>query len=1133
MSECTLKPSLNNNKKYRYATWDDIFLNHPMVSRAFWRWQLFIDKINTSEMISFWQKAIDSMKKYDDINKKELIQDIKDAAKSMDKARMEWKRHLSIAEILTTKDKYDWDTIAAVNRLETNFVNWWIANYEKYFMSMSNNLWVADIYNNIASNSMKYAFMINDWVNSENINAIVKQYATEYWLDEWQTKRFLADVKWDPLGSGKLYQFMSVLKSAYSFLKYSPVTSQLWWAIMLMSNAVMWTTLYLSKRRWLETLENSNIIDVLYKNYDFMAWEDRAMENLKLTFDADWKNMFNGFIDKVFDYIPNERLKNITKSATLWWTHTLWDIWVQSKIKRLSIAEALSKNWINETNMDAFLKMAEDWKIPEEMLIKLRADAWIAWKNYFTSGNTVTLNRHAFSRWMFINTLQWYVITRADDVRRWVVKAGREFKKWNIKTFWEFFDHLEQNPELKSILNNVLLSAKMWIYFDWIANWDNEESDKVMTYTRNMSDYISSLNTAFWYRLLKAPVEWMWEYVEYNKLTGKSFNLIDWVEVSILKTLSEAFTSIFREWKIINILTDSAIAYLKTWDVWFAASVAGTDYDKIVNGMWRFSLLPWEDTFWQKWIEWSNDFMGRLLFAYPEFNDAMQKSNDLRDISTIESMLSTTKDFTLRLFSYLPLVSSIIRSTKEPTSWFIEDTRKEMQYEIENNPAMKWIWDWKMPPELLDNPDIVENLYKELITHAYYGKQLAWEWKHVVSTYWLWEMEEEVFVANIAKWQWITLDQLQKSITSRWADKSYLVKVIAAAEANEPWASKIILWYLANQWLYKMKWWANSAEISTQAEEEMKKHIVQELYPYTYLADKTSWYKVAREYLSSYRPELYGKLASDSSLMWFVNTLAFNDLLYWTKANEWEIDAQYISNIFNFSSKYIQDDDLRIKFVNHSLSTISNLENATPSQKAMMRTGIFSSNIDYYNRIKKDPIISEAYAKDIAQFENLVRQNDEYINMVWVDWAEKDMSPKAKAQYYASKWKNYTPSKFWDSNNKQMKYIKDKVNQYYKPTERGITYNDMSKYPQEDIKITIPKPNIEGIYYKIYDDVYKATSEDLTKQNPRMYPADKILWMKYDRPSYRKRTAKYTGINIKKSRAKYTSKATRKDLPGG
>lgn len=1142
---CPVKVSPEIDKKYNELTWVPLFREDPEANWIYGRWINFLDTQDFDMLSRRWDEAYAIMKKMPEADKRILITDIKNASSRIASESKEYS-HISssfqsrkVADELRAMWTYDENILKNIDYIETILYAKWYPSY-KILGSMDKDVWLPDIYNNFQG-SLKYAFLNEEWVTMSNMDSRLINFWKRKWMSESTATRFKDDMLGSPLLTKEWSKRIWWMKSMYSFLKYSPITWLVWWSLLLANNTLLWTTLILAKRRWLEWMMSSKAVEYLLDTEAFLKSETRAWETIKNWYDQDWKNFFNKTLDNVFDIIPNTNMWNKLRMFLQWWVHNVRDMTVENTVKRLSITQALSKNWINKTNMDLFIENIKNWNISQEFMTKLRADTALNWRQFFTVWWTSSLNRNRFSKMWYLNTLQNYVINRSDDVWSWIRKAYSDFKSWQFRTYWDFADYLtEWNPEFKSILNNVLLAAKIWIYIDAMTEWhDWEDSDKrIWKYVTNMSDYISSFKSTFFYRILTAPVEWMNKYYDYTGATWKSEEILEWIPVAFLNTLSEISTQMFKEWKVLNILTDSAIALLKTWDIDFVSDVASTDIDKIVNGMWRFSLLPWFDSYWQHWIESKDDTLGRIVFEFPAFNEAIRKSQRLKDIWQIEWYINDTGRAYMNTLFNLPVLQSFYKSDRMPSWQFNEAAWKTIQSEIENNPTMKAIWNGEFPTEILNNEDITKNLYSELLSHSYYWKKLWTKWEHVVSDYWLTEMEEKVFVQNIAEWLWMSLEQLDSTLKSN-RDKSYLVKTMAAAEASKPGSSKIILWYLANDALYKEKLarfgkWFTNADIDEWVENQMKRNIVEKYYPFTYISDKTSWYKLAREYLSETKPDIFWTLKNDSTLSSFVNTLAFTDMIYRWEAMNWDVDSKYIKNIFNVSAKYIKDPELRTKLVTNSLNTISNLESADQSQKQLMRLWVLSANIDHYDKIKKDPIASTLYKDDIDIFENTVRWVNDSLNKVWAHWLEGDLNDDEKRQYYWSTWKKYFPKSNSSSNNKVKDDFQNAVNKYYNPAQNWVSYNKINKPESFELAwIRIQSPKEYTLYYKIYEDAYKATSENIVKQANRKYPAEYIEWMKFTKPTYWRRFYKTVWTVIPKTRKRIVNPGAKIWLPWG
>lgn len=1142
----------------KYATelnWRPLFREDTQSSQILGRRQWLLDTMDKDVFNRYWEKAYDLMIKMKPEDRTSFLKDIKTYANAIAEQTKDvvwldnsWTRWMIQAKRISSMlaiDKYDKELINNVKYIEDLFIDNGYQPY-KIFQSMNKNIWLTDIYNNIWG-SLRYAFMNQPWVSPSNLGEYLIWYAKWKGMSEVMANRFKSDMMWEALLTWARGNWIWGMKSMYSMLKYSPMTALVSGSLLLWNNTLLWLNLLFSKRRWIENLMRSKELDEVIDVTWMLSTETRAWQTMNNRFDQDGKNFFNKFMDWIFSKLPEWKATDKIRSIVQWWVHNLWDIWIENTVKRTAITEALAKNWIDAQNISIFLENIKNWNINPKFMNKLRADAMLNWTQFFTVWGISSLNRHKFSKRWLVNTLQWYVIWRASEVWQWISKFVKDMKTNPKRTRWEFSDYLmNDNIELKSLLNNILLAAKMWVYMDAMTEWHEWEDRerKVWRYVTNMSDYVSSFKSTFFYRLLTAPVRWIDNYYEYSDVIWKEPKLIEWLEVWMLQFLSEAFWMMFREWRVLNILSDSALAYIKTGNIDLTKDVIDIDLKKITDGMWRFSLLPWYDVFWQKWVESKDDLLWMLAFDYPEFNQAARMLSKVRDVSQVETFLNNKERAWTSILTNLPLISSFWKaSQRNPSGQFPESTFNMLKNEIDTNPTMQKIRKWEFPLELLESKSIVKNLYNELTAHSYFGKGLDKDWKHFMSSsdkpYWLTQQEEEVFVMNIVEWLWITVQDFDNILRSN-KKQSYLVKAMAAAEADMPGSSKIILWYLANQELHKQKqaiyWQKYSwAEVDRHIEDKLKWEIVEKLYPFMYFADKTAWYKLAREYMADSKPEIFWNIKNDAELTGFANSLWFLDLVYFSEANQWDVDAQYIKNIFNTVGKYQTDPNLRTKIVTHSLNTISWLESANESQKQMMRIWVLAANINHYDKLKKDPVASTLYADDIGKFESVIRWTIENLNQVWIDWMERDMWDLSKKQYYWSTGKKRTPNKNFSSNQAVTKQLMDWFNKMYNPAQNWRPeINEYRPTITESIIPRIATPKLFNLLYRIYDESYKAVSKNITEQTERKYPGQFMQTFKFDRPSYRK-TRRYTspGTKIPKWRKKYASQKTRKDLPGG
>jgi len=1162
MDKCAVQNTINLWKKtYNVIlSLPEFIQNNQKMLRITGEWYRFMEKAfswwRAYDFVTNQETAQRIMKELDTTTKSKLISDIHNLARKTyndkwfsPKTYLDWKQtgvNTPLADWLRSL-WYDSKVLTTVERLEELFNNyWWASSLDMYkiWMSMSHKTWLLDVYNNITW-SLKYAFLTQPWVDINDLSQFIRSVGIEWWIQTEKWLKFLEDsVLATPIGTWRAFKFVWALKQLYSHIKYSPITSAIWWSLMLLNNMVNWTALLMSRKRWLEWILDNDIIDLLWwEIYWILKSQNKALSDLKLYVDTQWKNMYFRFIDKFTNSIPflPDKAKAYVNAILQWWVHTARDMGAENYVKRVALAQALSRMWINKNNIEALKQWLKEKNISETFMQELSWHANIYYHTFFWNSNLTTLNRNMFSRRWFINTLQWYVLGRSAEMIWAVRQFSRALKEWKIKTRWDFIDYIHtDNQELKSLLNNILLAWKMSIYADYVANdkeyeWNVKQPYKYMLW---MSDYISSLQSTFYYRLLTAPLEWADDYLEYTAATWKSENVIEWISVSAMKTLAEAMRMLFREWNVINIFADAWLSYLKTWDLDFATDVAWTNFDKIANGMWRYMLLPNVDTYWQMVIPEDDDLIWRIFFTYDKTNNMVRESWKLRNMSDIDSMLNDKSWYTLRLLQYLPILKWFTETSK--STGRNEARYKRLQDLMEEDLTLKDIWNWELPEMLLNNRDITNTLYRDLTAFDYSYKKYKWQWEHDVWTYWLNKMEETVFIDNIAKQIYWSTEAMDADLLWKSASTKNLLKVIAAANAQTPWSSRIILSYLAAKeysWLKEQLLWSKyvkSADIPQDIQDEIERMVVSKYYPLLYTADKTSQYKVVREYLSYVYPDIYKWIENDNELNQLVNSMSFIDMMVMDEWNKWNVDANYIKNIFNLSAKYITNDADRVAIVNHTLWTINWLKNAWWEQKQLMKIWVLGSNIWFYDKLKKDPITSVLYKDDIDRFERIVWDTNDAINMVWNNLAVTELNEEWQRQYYWTKWYRYTPKQEYYNNKKLVDDFQDKFNKVYKPIERPYQRNNTqySNYNPRDIWDLTPKRY--RIYAKFYEEQLKAFSKSIVEQWQKTYPAE---WTESLKFTIKERWAglipKSKWLTFVRNRKKYPSTKTLNQFPGG
>lgn len=1141
-SKKTMSLILNNSVVFKNS--DD--LKRIVGKREQFKDFLFADIWNKRAYSENLDTAFKERKKLDKTNQRKLAQYIRDTSK---KILNDWKivnvEHITPLSDSLKQSWYSKDMVSTVKRMEERFNNSLHKDWYKIWNSISDKRWIEDIYENIIT-SWKYAFMMEQWVNKLPLETFIKDKLRLAWVNwEKNLQRLYDDIIQTPLGSSVAFKQIGALKQLYTNIKYGPV-NPVWGTLLFLNNLVMWNLLLMSRKRWLEWLINHKTIDELFNKYHFLKSQDRVFANISQQVDIWGKNRYFKSMEWLIHKLPiGKQWQDIVNSIFTWGIHNWVDMILQNNVKRTSIAQALAHNWITGKWIDRFYKLLEEWKIDEKRLDKLRGDAALYYHDFFSNSNMWALNRHRFSKFWMFTALQWYVLNRTAGIYNWLKQFQWAWKEWKIKTRWDFVEHLDTtNQELKAFINNTLLGAKMSIYTDHVVN-DKEyqnNDDEPLKYLMWMSDYLSSLQSTFRVRILTAPLQWLNNYYEYTAATWQSEKAIEWLSAAALNTLWQTLRLFFREWNIVWAFADAAFAYMKTGDLDFASEVTSVAYDKIAGGMWRFMLLPWIDSYGQKPIVQDDDIIWRLFMTYDTTNLSVNEARKIQNMSGIEWMLNDKPWYILRTLQYLPIIKSFMESNK--STWWNEARYKYLQQVMDKDDVLQQLWKWELPKDLLNaNGDITKSLYNDLVAFDYSYKKYKWEWEHeVADREWMFgmsQMEESVFIDNIAEKVFWSREAMDEVLIWKSADRKNILKILAASEAGTPGSSRIILSYLARKDFDIAKeevYWSKytkSADMNEEIDNSIKAEIVHKRHPYLYIADKTSQYKAVREYLWYAYPDIYKGIENDNDLKQLVNTMAWTDMMVMTEWNKGNVDANYIKNIFNTSAKYVQNTDDRINLVNHTLWVISGMTWPSSEVKQLMKVWVLSANIDFYDSLKQDDLTKLLYKEETDKFENIVWWVIENINMAGNSLAMGDLDEWAARQYYGSSWSRYTKPQYSDWNNRAIWNFLDQANKRFDPINAAPRTNPRIVYSKpSDIGNLSPKRY--DIYVKVYDTIYKAFSQDITKLEWRQYPSDTIEWLKFSIKTKSAPTIKRAKwINIKKWKRKSTSDRTKSDLPGG
>ena len=1012
----------------------------------------------------------------------------------------------------------------ALNKIGKVFYDWWWNPQYQFLMLSKDNDWFEWILKNIWHNH-KWAAVEYLRATWDNLNNRLRDIVKMSWVSsEKQIKNAVSDIVWDPLGTWTMNKMLMSVRSLWRFVKYWPLLFPLSGVMMLANSAVLWVMRYGSESKWFRWLMNTDAFNILtahkwdtvkLKNWKTAVWlwfTDSLNRANEIMFNSNsdlWGSWFDKVLDLMISPLPEGNLKKVVTTAMKWGTHSLFDIAAQWSVKSMEFAKALEKNLVWWWSIDDFIKWVENWTVSDEMIRKILADTEKWYSRFFTNSATTLFSRHKFSRLYIFNALQWYVINRTDeifssikDAVNWIGKRGGDFR-WDDFTNYLQYD----NQELKGFLMNVLLSAKLGFYMDRLANGWDFNAKEYSDYMVDTSDYLSSLPATFFYWILTAPLEWVEDYAEYVKMNNEDFSVWDWLTVAGLNTISEVASKFFREGKVLNAMMDSVVAFGKTGNIDFAYDVLENEFSNIANWLWRFQLAEWTHKYWLDYMTDESDMIGRILFNSDKTSNAGQLSQKLYSLQTVDWILNWENWdwWKNRLLPYVPLVWQVLQNSITG-QWFTFTQAKwdELQHIMDKDPTVKLLNNWDLSDKEYGNNirwdstysnDAVERMYKELTAFDYPNKARK-NWTEFV-TWYEWELEilkETVFTDEILRWLWWEEKDLMGYLNSAGDRKQAgLNKIMAAAEASRPGSSKIVISYLANKEEYELMQkvtgnkYPNTKDLTEEEMSAIQRQVLQDYYPYMFVADKTSWYKAITEYVS-WKYDVFKDLYKDDDLTWYLSTLWYMDMIMYQQAREWNVNAKYIKNSWTMLSKYMKDPSARINAIDYIMHTI---ENSWFSRwrEASAKMWVLAANMDFYDKIQKSGMMNTLYWDDIERYNWFVWWVLKDINKQWLNLSTE------KSNYSWNKY--YKPYKqgswLWDNNVPMAQKFVPAAQKYldwWTPSGWVSAYKPNT--------YTRPKWDLD-FYWNYYEALIKDYSDRLVKQRSKTYPAEYTEPLTYKR----------------------------------
>lgn len=987
-------------------------------------------------------------------------------------------------------------------------------------------------------------WMFSNLKNTDDVREFVFNAAKSMWTKDKRAFNLAKDWVWDPLSTWPFMNFLANVRSAYRFAKYS-LLSPVSWTLMYLNSAVMSEPLLWAKKSWLWLYYWSNDFKKLVQEQWVTNWLERDSD---LIFQwANWMQMNWIATDKAINKLAGiiwapfgERIKKKIQAVALGWLHSIYDMQRSWSVREYAFAQALKQNRVEtEEAIKDLLQKVKSWEINNPIYAnrwrKIMADTEENYARFFSNANTTALSRHRWSRAFGFNFLQWYVINRADEMTQWIKKMYNFIKeRWVKNLTWDDVTyHLaHDNIELKSFLNNIILTTKLWYYLDRVDDYDGSPAKNMLWYFVDANDYLSSLDTLWFMRLFKTIPNWISDYMEYTDY-AKQDATVGWALWTVWYELTaEICSQFFREGKFLNAMMQTLIAWMKTWDLDFAATVAWVEWEKMSNWLWRFGLVDWLEKYWLEDFTEPSDIIWSVLFSTNKTSMSGKVQDKMWALANVDKIINDPGYAAVTAVWYLPLIWELIKTATDNWGFnFTEAKYKEMMNMVENDKWLQELYRGKLNTEPYTD-EAINRIWSDFTSFNYPAKYEKSPGKHAVWSYIEWKdttlnsMKEDVFVQNICEKMGITVEELHNMIASDSSKTTGKLKVMAAAEAAEPGSGKIILSYMMANRLYELEkqvtWskYPSQSDIGDEVMNQLKRIVLEEMWEWMFTADKVSWYKAIREYISIKNPSVFNTLYKNETLSSYVWSIGFLDSLMYDAAQKWDVDAKYIKNAWSVLTKYMKDTDARTSAVEYLFSQAENL-NIPASWRHMVMEWILAGNIDFYNTLKNSPALRSIYWPVLRDFEE----------RLW--WVLDEVDIIDDSYRTQNKKKTYTPytSNYWDNNGKVEDDLRRKANQYFpKSSGNWTSYWHRTPYSYTGSSVR-PQDTLER-YLKYYEGLIKAYSDRLVKSTWKKYPAQWTENITFKTGSNNRWSIKWQQLTFPKHKSKEYRTKVFSNLPG-
>ena len=865
------------------------------------------------------------------------------------------------------------------------------------------------------------------------------------------------------------------------------------------------------------------------------------------------EKLYDATANKVAYYIaghvPTEAGKNaakwladITKDIAVTGWHNAQDPMMQGTHMRIGLAQALLETaW---DDFDGFLWLLKNDKMPDTLFNKFITRA----RELGESGNNTytadMLRRHILSGsgWkLAFSYLQGYHMQRLWELTTGLKKLADAHAAGEVDflNFGSLKAHLwQQNPELRKVIGITFDTIHTGFMLDHY--YDDEETQDSLDYGKLFHGYINTFQANVMGRIISTAL-WAHRGKDlYEDATGKELTLYQGVSLEVMDFIDAIPGMMYREFDVYKFIPKLMNSYF-TGDAVMNAALRKEMLEVAFSGNYRYSMPTGENTFGAVALPEQDDVIGSLLLGMHTTNATVALADKMYAVTNADKIIrgadwnEQEDSWFEKTIKTLPFIEYFTQNSRSKSAeWAVlkslmtTDPIMKSLYARDNDVFTKYIDQFVWVPEKYTEE--VNDFWEDLTAFNYaqwnkkdlgttrkddfYGSDMFdHAAKEELFTTLLENKLGKDFVANInTEIEQYIFDETWRNETAVGAgilkgkmpgptgDQMGIQKILVTSEALQPWSAKVIVAYIANKKWYNYakanapknaKWYPDTTAFkNTDESTQVKKAILDEMFPNVYLADKTAYLKVIRNQAKNKYPEVFEKTTDSSKAL--INTMSLNAFMAHQEILSGQPSAGNINSMIATSSKYIKNDADRLMVLNYGLRWVYGLP-GTLDEKDMVASGMLFSNVDMLHRLAKDEEFKKEYP---GQVEYAVTKLFWIADKTVLEWhgnvhamIESDMTDADKQSYRNTYGSSYSQRPYNATNKSIQDKLVEKANSQWSGWARSI-YNPSGWYTrpmsigQASNMSAVPRPKVLDSYFKIARDegVLSITSPALLKQ---------------------------------------------------